>query len=110
MHEIEPAVRFHVEDQFELTHLLIWQEVTAFNARGVQKDVDTAAALADPLDYGCNSRRVREVHREVMRCPSGCAYGIDCAPGRLRSLERGQFFLDQRGRGPLTTRLDTRKQ
>src|SRR5208283_3843567 len=105
MQQIEPAVALDIKDQVEFGGGLVRQEMTALDSSGVQQHVNAPATLAHLIDDGSDAVRVRQVDAEIVRRAACGVYGIDCALRSLRPLERGQLFFDQRGRGPLATRL-----
>ena len=108
--KIEPAVTLDVEDQVEFTLVLVGQEVTAFNAGGVQQHIDATAALAHLVDDAGHAIRIGEVDAEVIRRASRRAHCVDGALRCMRPLQTRQFLFHQRRSGALAARFDALEQ
>ena len=110
MQQVEPAVGLHVEDQIEFALVFVRQEVAALHACGVQQHVDAAAVLLALGRWPSRRLRVREVDAEVVSRSACRSHRIDCAQGRVRTLQRRQLFFHQRRSGSLAARLNAGKQ
>ena len=106
VNQVEPPVALHIENEVELSRRLGVERVADLETCSVQQDVDAGVTIAHFAEHGCHGFAVGEVDLVPTRGTSGSADRVDGVGRCFRSLEEGQFALDQSGCCSFAARRD----